>query len=271
MGRGGRLPSRPRDQYDAGGQQRDRQQLSHRRAEDQVAELHVGLAEQLARHPRNRVAGEKQAADHSGMIPGAGAFGGKQHQEQQQPLTGGLVKLARMARHRSAGGEHDRPGHVRRPSEQFAVDEVRDASEKQPDRHRCANDVGERQSRDAAPAGEQPNCGNHAERAAMERHPAVPQVERLQLVFEVVARLVEQDIADAAAEHDGERRPYQEIVDIIAPHPARRAVGQCQAIPPAEQQAGDIGQRIPANRERSDSYCDRIYRGKRNGEKRHRR
>ena len=48
-------------------------------------------------------------------------------------------------------------------------------------------------------------------------------------MLEVIARLVEQHIADAAAEHDAERRPDQEIVDVAAPHQARRPVRQRQA------------------------------------------
>src|ERR1041384_7782502 len=82
-----RAPARPDNQADAGEQYRNRQQLSHRRAEDQKAELRIRLAEQLARHSRDGIADQKEAAQHAGMAPNAAAFGEEQDQEQQQPLA----------------------------------------------------------------------------------------------------------------------------------------------------------------------------------------
>ena len=52
----------------------------------------------------------------------------------------------------------------------------------------------------------------------------------------------------------------------LPPHTARRPVGQRKAIPPSEQQADDIGERVPADRDGSDRDRDRVYGGKRDGE-----
>src|SRR5690242_420431 len=105
----------------------------------------------------------------------------------------------------------------------------------------------------------------------MEGHPAVPYVKRLDRMIDIVARLVEQDIADTAAEHDPERRPNEEIVDILSRDQMRRSAGQSEAIPPTDQQPDNVGERIPADRKGSDRNCDRIDRWKRNHEEGHER
>ena len=131
-----------------------------------------------------------------------------------------------MPRHRPAAGKHHGPRSVGFPAVQLAIDEICETAEEQPDRDRLGDDVGKGEDRKAAGAGEPQDRDRHAERAAVERHPAMPQIERLQRVLDVVARLVEQHIADPPAEHDAERRPYQEIVDVAALDETRRPVRQ---------------------------------------------
>ena len=137
-------------------------------------------------------------------------LGDQQQQEQQQAFARRLIELARMPRHRPAAGKHHGPRDVGFPAVQLTVDEVGEAAEEQPDRDRLGDDVGKGEDRKAAGAG----------------HPAMPQIERLERVLEVVAGLVEQHIADPPAEHDAERRPYQEIVDVAALDETRRRVRQ---------------------------------------------
>ena len=55
-----------------------------------------------------------------------------------------------------------------------------------------------------------------------------------------------------AAEDDPDGRPYQEIIELRRRHCLRREPGEINAIAPAEQQAGNIGQRIPAYRDGTD-------------------
>src|SRR5260370_5267243 len=99
----------------------------------------------------------------------------------------------------------------------------------------------------------------------------MPQLERFERVQQVVAGLVEQHVADPAAEHHSERRPYQEIIDILALDALRWTIRESEAIAPADQEPDDIGERIPANRKRPDRDRHRIDRGKRDREERHRR
>src|SRR5207248_621947 len=100
---------------------------------NQVAELHIGLAEQFARHPRHRVPGEKEAGKNAREAPRPPTLGDKQHDKQQEAFANGLVQLAWMARHRPAVRKYHGPRDAGWPAEQLAIDEVRDAPEKQSD------------------------------------------------------------------------------------------------------------------------------------------
>src|SRR5258707_2976385 len=51
------------------------------------AEMRVGLAEQLARHARHRVADEEQAGHHAGMSTSATPLGGIEQHEQKDPRS----------------------------------------------------------------------------------------------------------------------------------------------------------------------------------------
>ena len=77
-----------------------------------------------------------------------------------------------------------------------------------------ADDVAERQDRDAAPAREQHHRDHAAEEAAVERHAALPQLHDLERVRGEIGRIVEQHVAEPAAEDDAERHPQDEIVEI---------------------------------------------------------
>ena len=53
-----------------------------------------------------------------------------------------------------------------------------------------------------------------AEHAAVERHAAGPQLENLERVRGEMRKIVEQHVADAAAEDDAERDPDNEVVEV---------------------------------------------------------
>lgn len=84
---------------------------------------------------------------------------------------------------------------------------------------------------------------------------------------EEMGRLVERDVAEPAAEDDPERRPGDEIVDVAARGDVRRRVGQAQRQPPADDDARDIGERVPAQREGPDAEDLRL--DGREGEREH--
>src|SRR6516162_1317978 len=209
-------PLRPEDDRDAGDQQRNRQQLTHRRSEHQVADLGVRFAEKFTRHAGNCVADEKQPGDDPGALPSAKALGSKEQQEEQDALAKGFVELARMTRHRSAVRKDHRPRNLGRPAEELSIDEICDPAKEEPDGDRLGDDVGEREERDFAGAGEPHDGDRHPERAAVERHAAMPDVKRLKRMKDIVAGFIEEDVTNAPAEDDAERRPYEEVVDVLA-------------------------------------------------------
>ena len=97
----------------------------------------------------------------------------------------------------------------------------------------------------------------------MERHAAVPDGDDVGWLGDVVRQVVEEDVADAAAGDDAERRPHHEIVEVDrrqrrAAGPHRRVGDQPLGVPPGEEDAGDVGERVPADRERADGDQHRI-------------
>src|SRR5437016_2344140 len=134
-----------------------------------------------------------------------------------------------MARHRAATREDHRPRDSARPAIQLAIDEIGDTAKEQTDRDRLGDDVREGKERYSTGTGKQDDCNRHAERAAVEGHPAVPYVKRLDRMIDVVSRLVEENVPDTAAKDDAERRPHQEIVDILSPDQMRRPSDQSEA------------------------------------------
>ena len=88
------------------------------------------------------------------------------------------------------------------------------------------------------------------------------------------SEIVEQHVAGAAAKNDPERYPQDEIIHLHQRDRRRAApqifvLDQRPRVEPAEHDAADIGQRIPADRDRSDRNGDRIEYRKRDGEKGH--
>ena len=119
---------------------------------------------------------------------------------------------------------------------------------------------------------EQHHRGDAAEKAAMERHAALPQFEDLGGMLDEERQIVEQHIAGAAAEDDADRDPEDEIVhlqqrDRRRPAPQPLVLDQRAGVDPAQHDAADIGQRIPADRDRPDRDGDRVEHRKGDGEK----
>ena len=94
----------------------------------------------------------------------------------------------------------------------------------------------------------------------------MPDRNDLARIFEIEARVVEQHIADTAAENDAERRPDEKIVDRLARDDLGRLGGYPQAIAPAQYQPDNIGQGIPADGDRADREQHRIDGGVGDGE-----
>ena len=223
-----------------------------------------------------RIAEAEGAEDEARPLECAGADeGGKQH-EQQQPFKHRLVQLARVTRHRAAGREHHRPRQVGGSAPKLAVDEIGDAAEKDPDRSRRAGDVAERKDGQAAMTREQDDGEHAAEKAAVKRHAALPELKRLQRVCGEISRIVKQHVAEPSAQDDTERNPQHEVIVIGDGHRHRRgpqllAANDRARVEPAQQDPDDVSERIPADDDRPEADEHGIDGGEGEGVKRHRR
>ena len=108
---------------------------------------------------------------------------------------------------------------------------------------------------EAVSSREQDQRERDASCTPVERHAAVPQLEDLQGVEDHL-RTVKDHIAETATEDNAQRRVEHEIVGLCAVHRGRWLGQQPQQIPPPGNDAGDIGQRVPADVERAygDGY-----------------
>src|SRR5262249_34752047 len=156
------------------------------------------LTEQAGRAIANR----EYADDRTGTLERAGAQEQRQHDQQHQTLECRLIELARMARQSAGAPENNPPWDVGHPTPQLGIDEVGKPPEEQPDWCDGAGDIAKREPRNPAPPGEQQDGGDTAEKAAMERHAALPELYDLGWMLDEIRCVVEQHIADAATQDD---------------------------------------------------------------------
>src|SRR5215471_697616 len=179
-----------------------------------------------------------------------------------------------MARDVAALGKDHRPRHVGRPPPQLAIHEIGEADEKDPRWSSRTGEVAERQEGYAALPGEQYDRKHAAKKAAVERHASFPHLHDLGWMLDEVAEVIEEHITRTAAQNDAERDPQDEVVEV---RPSERGwaapvtlVGdERPRVEPAEQNADDIRERVPADRERPEADQHRIELRIRNERKRH--
>ncbi|MNN29935.1 hypothetical protein D3C81_1435600 [compost metagenome] len=95
----------------------------------------------------------------------------------------------------------------------------------------------------------------------MERHAALPDLEDLERMREVVGGLVEQHIAQTPAQDHAEHAVEQHVVE-VARGPAARSdmrLAHAQAAEPQEHdEAGQVHQAVPADGQRAQVNRDRV-------------
>lgn len=121
--------------------------------------------------------------------------------------------------------------------------------------------------------GKQKPCKGDADKPAMKRHAAVPEHQRGREGDDAKQRLpcfhqqrwlVEKDIAKPSAGNNPDRNPEKYVVKkgsrdrcgVLGPE--FRVGDQARQIPPAAGDAGNIGQRVPADREGADFHENRV-------------
>src|SRR6185295_9839342 len=131
--------------------------------------------------------------------------------EQDDALKRGFVKLARVARRtehlteRSHLDEPDRPGDSRRGTPQFLIHEIGEAAEEQAEGHATGDIIVDAKPRQLLLAREIQDAERRADDAAVKRHAAIPQLQNFDRMAEILPEIVEQHVAEAAAEENSER------------------------------------------------------------------
>ena len=140
----------------------------------------------------------------------------------------------------------------------LAVDEIADAPRGKTERHERGDEIEHLHPFETVFAGKQPACRQHAEKAAVERHAAVPHLDNVRRMGEVVFRLVKQHKAEPPAEYHAEHAPGEEVVEHF--HGKRRAAlfDAVSAEPHKQHEADDVAERVPADGERPQLQGNRV-------------
>ena len=143
-------------------------------------------------------------------------------------------------------------GRIGYPSPQFAVDEIADAPRSQAERHQRRDKVEYLQPLQTVFAGEQPACRHHAEKAAVKRHAAVPHLNNVGRVRQIIFRLVKQHETEPPAEDDAEHAPGEEIVEHFIGKRRAALFDAAAAEPHKKDKADNIAERVPADGKRPE-------------------
>ena len=180
---------REKQQRDAGGEHRQRQQLTHGQpVERDESEVGIRLAEELRDPAENRVSSQKQST----YGPGRPRSSGKDphDNEKREPFQGCLVELRRMTgqmvqcprfpgllqghARKILTGERGRKDHCPRriaaTAVKFTADEVTQTTESEPKRHHLRDEIAKGQEPHADMARKQRHRYQHADEATVKRH-----------------------------------------------------------------------------------------------------
>ena len=106
-------------------------------------------------------------------------------------------------------------------------------------------------------AGKVEDAERGADDPAVEAHAAVPQLQDVERIVEIIAEIVEQDVAEPAAEDDPERGVEDQVVGMAPGHRRAGLLEQFEQIPIADEDAGEVGEAVPAQLEEAEVERDR--------------
>ena len=157
------------------------------------------------------------------------------HRPATQPPSASVAIVGRRRPCPRAGG---------RPAPELAVDEVGDAAEEQADRRAGGDDVAQPQQRRSSWRRRRERAAtSDAERAAVEAHAAVPELQDLdrvgdQRIAAVGQRQhVEEDVAQPAADDDAQRDPQDQVVDLHGGRSAAPAAPELRSSGPGRRRS----------------------------------
>src|SRR5204863_2406374 len=136
-------------------------------------------------------------------------------QKQHESFEQSFIKLRWVARHGPTLRKDHCPRDRGRPAEQFAIDEITDAAEPEPDRCYGTAEVRNFPEIPALLSGN-PDCRqNHSNETAVKRHAALPDRENRKRLANISAEVVEQHIPEAAADHDAKDEIEEQVVQVV--------------------------------------------------------
>ena len=232
---------------------------------DERNELLVGFADELDGEAEQAVEKDEGADELARLVAGLRLpEHPPQDAEQDEALEHRLVQLARMPRQAEEAvaqcvdfDKADRPRDVRDSAPQFLVHEVGEAAEEQAERDAAGDIIVDPQPGELLLARQIEDAERRSDHAAVERHAAVPQLEDLDRMLEIIAGVVEQHVAQPAAEDDPERGVKYEVVGMAPGHRRAGLPDELQQVPIADEDAGEVGEAVPAQVERADRHQDR--------------
>jgi hypothetical protein len=95
----------------------------------------------------------------------------------------------------------------------------------------------------------------------MEAHAALPDGKDFQRIGQVVARLVEQHLAQPAADDDPEHAVEQQVVELLDRQQAGARANPVAAEQDKLNESDEIHQTVPAHRQRAERKGDRVELG----------
>ena len=250
----------PYEQACSDDEERQREELAHGDEAEEVSELRIGNAHELDEEAEDAVEHEERADEGALRACGDAAREREEDEEDHDALEQGLVELGGVAVHAAARLEHDAPGEVRLLAPELAVDEVGAAAEEEAERGAADHEVAEGREGDPERADDDVAADDGAHEPAMEAHAPLVEHDDLERVLQVVARAVEDDVAQTPADDDAEGDGEHDRVDVVARQVELPALGVGVCDEAGADEARQIGEAVPAHLDRSEGECDGVER-----------
>ncbi len=96
-----------------------------------------------------------------------------------------------------------------------------------------------------------------SDHAAVERHAAIPHLENVDRVLEVIGQVVEQDVAEPAAEENSDRGIKAEVLGVAPGDRRPGLLDQPEQVPITNENSREVGKAVPFDFEEAEVECHR--------------
>nr|GFB40418.1 bifunctional dihydrofolate reductase-thymidylate synthase [Tanacetum cinerariifolium] len=141
---------------------------------------------------------------------------------------------------------------------QLGIDEVADTSGAQTNRHQRRDKVHELEERLAVAFAEPVRRDHHANKAAVERHPALPYLKDEQRIGDVVGQVIKQHVTESSADDNAHGHPKDHVRELFLGPGRIKAVQATGGQVPGTADTDQIHQAVPMNLQRTDGHGYRV-------------